>query len=246
MVQSHSTGSTITSHLLSLSSTSSLYARATKDHPFLVSAANDNLSTGLLSLWLSQDRIYAAQAYPRFAGALISHIPFRPPTLSASTAPDYSQRVLKILVFALQNVIREVGFFDDTSELWGLDLGQWRERKGTRDYTAEMARIFGSGKLEEGMLFLWAMEKVYFDVWTSVNDSLTEIQNPPSALRSLARNWSTAEFKVFVDDLADLVDDIYRDLGPDAWTLAEDVWRRVLELEEGFWPAAREEEDLAV
>ncbi|KAG6831405.1 hypothetical protein H0H87_005226 [Tephrocybe sp. NHM501043] len=238
--------STITSHLLSLPSTSASYVKATQSHPFLVSAGSDNLSDGLLSLWLSQDRIYAAQAYPRFIGALINHIPFRPPILSSSAAPDHAQRVLKVLVFALQNIVREVGFFDDTSTQWGMDLNRWKERKGTRDYTAEMARISATGKLEEGLLFLWAMEKVYLDVWSTVNDNLSSTQGPPSALRTLAQNWSTAEFKAFVDDLANLVDDIFRDLGPDAWTLAEDIWGRVLELEEGFWPGVEEENALAI
>ncbi|KAG6860561.1 hypothetical protein C0995_009843 [Termitomyces sp. Mi166 len=236
----------ITSHLLSLTPTSALYSRATKEHPFLISAAKDSLSDRLLSLWLLQDRIYAAHAYPRFVGTLISYIPFRPPVLSASVALDHSQRILKILVFSLENVVREVGFFDDTAKEWRLDLSRWKERKGTRDYTAEMARISGTGKVEEGLLFLWAMEKVYLDVWSIINHSLVLINGPPSALRLLAKNWSSAEFKAFVDDLASLVDDIYGDLDHDAWIKAEDVWRRVLELEEGFWPDVEEEKDLAL
>ncbi|KAG6900288.1 hypothetical protein C0993_000261 [Termitomyces sp. T159_Od127] len=190
------------------------------------------------------DRIYASQAYPRFAGALISHIPFQPAVLNASGTPDHSQRILKILVYSLQNVVREVEFFDDTAKKWGLNLAQWKERKGTRDYTAEMARISGTGKVEEGLLFLWAMEKVYLDVWSTVDEALTLANCPPSALRSLAKNWSTAEFKAFVDDLASLVDDIYRNLDSNAWIVAEDVWRRVLELEEDFWPGSKEEKEM--
>ncbi|KAF8068785.1 heme oxygenase-like protein [Lyophyllum atratum] len=227
----------ITTQLLSLSSHS--YTKATKSHPFLVSAANGTLTDTLLSLWLSQDYIYAAQAYPRFVGSLISHIPFRPPTLRSSVSPDHSQRILKILVFALENIVREVGFFHDTSGKWGLDLTGWNERKGTRDYTAEMARISGTGKIEEGLLFLWAMEKVYLDAWSNINEKLSSREGY-SALRSFATNWSTPEFKVFVDDLALLVDDVYRELGSDAWTVAEGIWQRVLELEEGFWPDAEE------
>ncbi|KAG6897282.1 hypothetical protein C0992_002822 [Termitomyces sp. T32_za158] len=225
---------TITSHLLCLCP--ALYSRATKAHPFLIAAAKNNLSDSILSLWLSQDRIYASQAYPRFVGALISHIPFRPNVLSASGVPDYSQRILNILVYSLQNIVREVGFFDHTVKEWRLDVTKWKERKETRNYTAEMARISGTGNVVEGLLFLWAMEKVYLDVWSTVNDALILANGPPSALGSLAKNWSTAEFKTFVDDLTSLVDDIYRNLDRDAWIVAEDVWRRVLELEEDFWP----------
>ncbi|GLB42075.1 putative TENA/THI-4/PQQC family protein [Lyophyllum shimeji] len=234
----------ITAHLLSTSDNSS-YANATKNHPFLLAAADGTLSDTLLSLWLSQDHIYAAQAYPRFVGSLISHIPFRPSALSSSASPDHSQRTLKILVFALANIVREVEFFNNTAKEWQLDLKGWRERKGTRDYTAEMSRISGSGKIEEGLLFLWAMEKVYLDAWSNVNEKISAREGT-SAVRAFATNWSTPEFKAFVDDLALLVDDVYRDLGSDEWIMAEEIWRRVIELEEDFWPGAEEEAQLKV
>lgn len=60
-------------------------------------------------------------------------------------------------------------------------------------------------------------------------------------LVALADNWSSKEFKGFVDDLAVLVDDIYEGLGPSAWTTATDIWRRIVELEESFWPEEGEE-----
>ncbi|KAF5381386.1 hypothetical protein D9615_008328 [Tricholomella constricta] len=240
----HSNAS-ITAYLLSLPNRSS-YAKATKDHAFLRSAANGTLTDTLLSLWLSQDRIYAAQAYPRFVGSLISHIPFRHPILVSSTSPDHSQRILKVLVFALENIVREIEFFDNTAKEWSLDLDRWKERKGTRDYTAEMAKVSVTGKIEEGLLFLWAMEKVYLEAWSIVNDSLSVLEGASPALKAFAVNWSTPEFKAFVDDLALLVDDIYRDLGRDAWTVAKDIWQRVTELEEGFWPNAEEEQLIQV
>lgn len=77
-----------------------------------------------------------------------------------------------------------------------------------------------------------------------MDEALTSANSPPSALKSLAKNWSTAEFKDFVDDLASLVDDIYRNLDRNAWIIAEDVWRRVLELEEDFWPGLEEGKDM--
>lgn len=61
---------------------------------------------------------------------------------------------------------------------------------------------------------------------------------------SFATNWSTAEFERFVDNLAVLVDDMYKGLGNDEWKYAEGIWRRVVELEEKFWPREGEEVDL--
>jgi hypothetical protein len=150
-----STVRSITAHLLSIS-TQPTYSSATKTHPFLTSAADGTLSNEQLSFWLCQDHIYAAHAYPRFIGSLISHIPFNQPHPCA----EHSQTILEILVSALENVVREVKFFKSTANTWGLDYEGWEERRETRDYTAEMARVSGTGRLEEGLLFLWAMEKV--------------------------------------------------------------------------------------
>jgi formylaminopyrimidine deformylase / aminopyrimidine aminohydrolase len=61
-----------------------------------------------------------------------------------------------------------------------------------------------------------------------------------SPVLSFATNWSTAEFKRFVDELAVVVDDIYGSLGDDAWKYAENIWERVVELEEKFWPKGEE------
>lgn len=259
----------ITAHLLTLHTTPT-YSTATKTHPFLTSAGDGTLTDTRLSIWLSQDRIYAAQAYPRFIGSLISHIPFDKPLSGAATAveddgDDHSQRILKILVFSLENIIREVDFFDATTRRWSLDVEGWKARKGTRDYVAEMASISKNGRIEEGLLFLWAMEKVsvpffsgderhpaqfllsmqvYLDAWSNIHDEIKSRGKTTGydfPLKSFAENWSTPEFKTFVDDLARLVDDIYRHLGEDAKATAERIWERVVELEDSFWPTDGEE-----
>jgi thiaminase len=154
----------LTEHLVSLHSTPRPYSAAT-EHPFLSAAGNGTLSDPLLALWLSQDRIYAAHAYPRFIGLLISKIPFSSSDALDSTKEKHNQKVLKILAFSLENVVREAAFFKDTSQKWGLDMECWKERKATRDYTAEMARVSSYGSLKDGVIFLWAMEKA--STWSS-------------------------------------------------------------------------------
>ncbi len=146
----------LTDHLLSLR-TPVPYADALR-HPFLISAASGSLSHERLGFWLSQDRLYAAHAYPRFIGSLISAIPYDASHKIGSPEERLNQRILDALVFSLTNVVREVNFFEETAKEWGLRIEDWKERKGTRDYTAEMARV--SRSLEDGLVFLWAMEKV--------------------------------------------------------------------------------------
>ena len=148
---------TVTSHLTSLHPRS--YSAATQ-HPFLTAAGSGTLPDSRLALWLSQDRIYAAHAYPRFIGLLISKIPFSSYDALDSPQEKHNQKVLKILAFSLENVVREAAFFRETSEKWGLDMECWKERKATRDYTAEMGRVSSYGCLDDGLIFLWAMERV--------------------------------------------------------------------------------------
>jgi formylaminopyrimidine deformylase / aminopyrimidine aminohydrolase len=149
----------LTEHLVSLRSIPRPYSAAT-EHPFLSAAGNGTLSDSLLALWLSQDRIYAAHAYPRFIGLLISKIPFCSSDALDSREEKQNQTILKSLAFSLDNVVREAEFFKETSQKWTLDMECWKERKGTRDYTAEMARVSSYGCLEDGLIFLWAMERV--------------------------------------------------------------------------------------
>jgi len=153
------TGKSLTRHLVSLSSIPRPYSAAT-EHTFLSAAGHGTLGDSLLALWLSQDRIYAAHAYPRFIGLLISKIPFCSSDALDSREEKKNQEVLKILAFSLDNVVREAAFFRETSQKWKLDMECWKERKATRDYTAEMARVSSYGCLEDGLVFLWAMERV--------------------------------------------------------------------------------------
>lgn len=153
-----STSESLTSHLVRLSTVRS-YTAAT-EHPFLASAGDGRLSKDLLSVYLSQDRLYAAHAYPKFVGCLLASVPFSSLDGIDCDRENYNQRVVAVLGGALQNVIREVNFFRDVAEKYGLQLSGWRERKATRDYTAEMSRVGASGRLEDGIVFLWAMERV--------------------------------------------------------------------------------------
>ncbi|KAK7681329.1 hypothetical protein QCA50_015420 [Cerrena zonata] len=199
-----STSESLTSHLVRLSTVRS-YTAAT-EHPFLASAGDGRLSKDLLSVYLSQDRLYAAHAYPKFVGCLLASVPFSSLDGIDCDRENYNQRVVAVLGGALQNVIREVNFFRDVAEKYGLQLSGWRERKATRDYTAEMSRVGASGRLEDGIVFLWAMERVYLDAWGFVSSLKNEHAGPTSAaVAELVDNWTNEEFVVFVDELADLV-----------------------------------------
>ncbi|KAJ6569533.1 heme oxygenase-like protein [Mycena capillaripes] len=230
---------TVTDYLQQLSTTVP-YADAV-NHQFLRSAGEGTIERSLFSLWLSQDRIYAAYAYPRFIGSLIAAIPFDKSVPLKSAAEAQNRRILKTLTAALENIIKEVEFFVQTADTHRLDLEIWRERKGTMDYIAEMDSIAGSKNIQDGLVFLWAMEKVYLDAWTFVRTESQKRLSQPSSpndvlVAQFVKNWTFPEFGKFVDELADLVN--ATDIGRQR---AAEIWERVIELEKDFWPLEGEE-----
>ena len=201
------------------------------------------MSADRLAFWLSQDRIYAARAYPRFIGGLITKIPFD----SRGIDEERNRRTLEVLSQALRGVMDEVRFFEETARANGLEIDGWRERKATRDYTAEMARIASLGSLEDGLVFLWAMEKAYLDAWCNVRSLLPtpvkDVYGTNKAIAELTAHWTNPEFVKFVDSIAAVVNEYHMGKSRDevAWNSAEELWARVVELEEGFWPNKGEE-----
>lgn len=153
-----SASETLTQHLQSLS-TVVPYTAAT-EHGFLVAAGTGKLSKEHLGLYLYQDRLYAAHAYPRFIGHLISAIPFSSLHAIKSKAEQDNQHIVRSLTYSLQNVVREINFFVETADKYGLPLEGWKERKATRDYMDSMAAVSSWGNLSDGLVFLWAMEQV--------------------------------------------------------------------------------------
>ncbi|KAL0578993.1 hypothetical protein V5O48_002988 [Marasmius crinis-equi] len=237
----------LTSHLLN-SSTKLPYDAAIK-HDFLTAAGSGTLDHNLLALWLSQDKTYATQGYPRFIGSLVANMAYNKPRMKDMSEEDSYYRTLKTLIFCMENIGLEIDFFRTTAEKWDLDLEGWKERQGTKDYLAEMDKVvrdYGPG-IEHGLVFLWAMERVYLDAWTYVKNRLQTSNLSPdqsltiAATSSFATNWSNKDFVAFVDRLADIVDSL--DIAPDSptWKDCEEIWSRVVELEVYFWPKSGEE-----
>lgn len=160
---------TLTGYLLSPENP---WRTATTEHTFLTEAKNGTLPLAKLAFWLAQDRIYAAHAYPRFIGALISRIPFQPTDAVSGPNERRNQETLKVLVSCLDNIVREISFFGDTAKKYQMDIESYAERKATRDYTAEMSRVALTSTFEEGLVFLWAMEQVRASRIPMISDPL--------------------------------------------------------------------------
>ncbi|GAA5840087.1 hypothetical protein JCM9279_002271 [Rhodotorula babjevae] len=230
--------------------------RISTEHPFLAAAGKHELSSDKLSEWLTQDRCYALHGYPKFIASLISALP-----LSSPSHQSASQSTLALLSYAMSNIHREVGFFDSLTPRFGIDLARRPTaraaageagklegglmRTNTRAYvsllvaTGAEANRNGGG-MEEGLVLLWAMEKLYNQAWLfaaqhPVSPSGTD-DKTSAALTELIDNWTNPEFADFVAKCEAAVDALELKEGTPAWSRAEEIFKYTLYLEQRFWP----------
>ncbi|RDW86518.1 putative transcription regulator PAB1642 [Aspergillus mulundensis] len=252
----------LTTHLPSI--TPVALERATT-HPFLRAAGSGTLPKHTLAAWLSQDRLYA-QTYVRFIGQLLSktHLP---PTPSAPGQRSIPEKILGILVDALNNIHRELAFFEDVAREYGLDLntplaelggpqeggGKFAPAPITQGYIDMFMSASSPGNsLLEGLVVLWATEICYLRAWKYAAGFLGRRaekggeDTDGGALREkFIPNWASEEFEEFVGKIGDVVDEVAeRELGGeggDALERCERWWRQVVWLEERFWPGVEEQ-----
>lgn len=152
----------------------------------------------------------------------------------------------------LSNIIREIHFFEDTAQSHDISLethtsGLSEESTAllgllapnTKAYIDFMLSVASTGTFEEGLVLLWAMEKLYLDAWSFAASQPPASENSVpdnhvrKALDALIDNWTSSEFRAFVQELGDIVNEVVGSPGPHL----EGIWASVLWLEQRFWGA---------
>jgi hypothetical protein len=153
----------LTAHLLA--KCASPFEQATQQ-PFLSHAGCGSLAPGPLSQWLVQDAHYA-RGYIRFVGQLLAKIRL-PQTTNSQFHPMY--RTMDLLISALNNMRREMQFFEITATKYGLALSQDPATPITRALLdLFVSASSSSASLLEGMVVLWGTEHVCLaicPIWT--------------------------------------------------------------------------------
>lgn len=128
------------------------------EQPFLSHAGCGTLGATSLSQWLAQDG-YISRAFISFIGTLIGKIRL-PETQQSHMSTPY--RALDLLISALNNIRREMTFFETTQQKYGLPPSAGdAPRPATRGFTDLLASVSSpSASLLEGMVVLWATEHV--------------------------------------------------------------------------------------
>ncbi|KAI1143510.1 heme oxygenase-like protein [Hypoxylon sp. FL0543] len=258
--------SSISEYLLSSPEITDLYERATRSH-FLSLAGQGQLAVEDLNQWLSQDRLYA-QAYIRFIGGLISRVQLPTKVDDQGTSKTLQWRILSLLQTALSGITRELQFFEENAKKYGLDLeapgpvaeggnlsnksAGFAPNKVTQDYI-DLFDSFSAqpqGKLEktllDGLVVLWATEKVYLDSWTYAKEQASENADTKGDLdggalrKEFIPNWTSEQFQAFVKECQECLDASadFQDGDTEEVIAAGSmaIFKRVLVLEESFWP----------
>ncbi|GAA6061958.1 hypothetical protein JCM10212_002000 [Sporobolomyces blumeae] len=219
--------------------------------PFLRAAGRRELSSDKLSEWLTQDRVYALCGYPKFIASCIAALP-----LSSAALQRSSQSLLGLFSFALSNIDREVAFFDSLGPKYGLDLAfappkgnigtlQGRLVKPTTKAYVDLLIATGAeagknGSLDEALVLLWGMEKIYLLAWTFAKSQTPSNADTSSstaeALKELVHNWTQPEFVEFVERIEREVEKFQLQEGTEAWQRCEEMFKYNLLLEQQFWP----------
>ncbi|KAK1982691.1 hypothetical protein LZ30DRAFT_590074 [Colletotrichum cereale] len=237
------------------------YARATQSR-FLSAAADGTLPRDVLGRWLANDRLYI-HAYIKGVGRLLDALDL--PDLASTTAePPLTERLLQWLVDALVNVRREEKFFVETAARFGIEVNLPASRGGgvvVQDEKLDGLKCFERlfGRLSkgpqplgwlEGAVLLYATEKCYLDAWSGARDGLdasadgSQDADGGALRKEFVPNWSSDEFKAFVDELGAIIDQGYEEAVKTGEEGVENnlrvralgVWREVVFAEEKFWP----------
>ncbi|GAA6022332.1 hypothetical protein JCM11491_005266 [Sporobolomyces phaffii] len=237
--------------------------RVAVEHPFVLAAGDHSLAHPVLAEWLAQDRVYALCGYPKFIAQLIAALPLASPRDQRRARP-----LLTLFVDALANIDREVAFFDSLGPKYGLDLDLEQRSPARLGVSAPppsdddsrgklVSRVHPTtkayvdlliatgaeahGTLDEALVLLWGMEKIYLLAWTHAKSQPeapgVDADSPTvRALRELVENWTTPEFVAFVDRIESEVENLGLREGTDAWDRCEEMFKYNLLLEQQFWP----------
>jgi len=124
---------------------------------FLSHAGCGTLSAPALMQWLSQDA-HISRAFVSFVGTLIGKVRL-PETSNSQQHTTY--RAMDLLISTLNNVRREMSFFEVNAGKYGLVIGGEEIKPATKAYLDLFASASSpSASLLEGMVVLWATEHV--------------------------------------------------------------------------------------
>ncbi|THY53593.1 heme oxygenase-like protein [Aureobasidium pullulans] len=217
---------------------------------FLSHAGCGTLSAGAMSQWLAQDS-HVSRGYIAFVGQLIGKIRL-PIVANSQSHPLY--RAMDLLISALNNVRREMSFFEITATKYNLNIVKEEPNPITRSFLDLFVSASSpAASLLEGAVVLWAVEHCYRASWAyaaSFSSSLNQPILPYSSNgdshnaalhQSLIPNWTSPAFAKFVEACKAVVDELANaetsPNGREQMSRCLSAFNQVLWLWERTWPS---------
>jgi thiaminase len=244
----------LTTHLLSINHEQ--FLRITQ-HSFLARAANGTLPKPLVAQWLANDVQYL-KVYQGLSEQTLTIVRNTQPEATISDPNDVETRLIGWLGAAIQNGNREERFFQEVANIYKLDIGitEATKNEGLRRYETLYNTFTANDRNAflpwlEGAVFLWAMEKVYYEAWSWARrqDAQTsprtfdKDQDGGAMRREFIPNWSNRDFMMFVEQLERIINEAVStavkgndELWRQVKIRTDAVWMAVLDAEEAFWP----------
>lgn len=216
--------------------------------PFLVAAGTGNLSKILLSMWLSQRRLYA-QAYIGFIGSLISRVDL-PYAYIEDKKSSIRWRIVQMLSSSLETNHKDLKFLEDVGKRHHINL-EFAPRPDvyfvaagpTKQYI-DLFRAFWTNPtmtLLEGFVILWATKHCQLTAWKFASRHLNPTRGADldgGALRKeFIPRWTSNESEKFVSEVTECMNLLAdrEDAGFKIETFRA-VWIHILGIESNFWP----------
>jgi hypothetical protein len=131
--------------------------KSATEQAFLSHVGCGTISANALTHWLAQDA-HVSRAFVSFVGRLIGKI--RLPD-TAITMDNTTFRTFDLLISTLNNVRREMSFFDSTAIKWGLQIESEIPKPATKGFIDLLSSASSSSaSLLEGLVLLWTTEHV--------------------------------------------------------------------------------------
>ena len=133
-----------------------------------------------MTQWLAQDA-HISREFVSFVGRLIGKM--RLPD-TAITMENTTFRTFDLLISTLNNVRREMSFFDTTASKYGLQIEPELPKPATKGYVDLLASASGSGaSLLEGLVLLWTTEHVSIGLYSFSVTAIADIPHSATELR---------------------------------------------------------------
>ncbi|WWC68995.1 uncharacterized protein I206_102931 [Kwoniella pini CBS 10737] len=220
-------------------------------HEFLKQSGEGSIDSEILKEWLKQDYLFAYEGGIKYTAALLSKISLSPS--NSYIRPFPSSDLVPILGWSATNLLRETDWFLSVAKEYGLEVfnSEIREKELhkygllgeynsiTRGYIDYLQVIGSLGSIEEGILVLWASEKIYNSAWLyakTFSKANTSSNDTQKALVKFVQNWTTPEFTDFVKKCEDAMNKFDIELGSEAAERCEKAFKVILWYEQRFWP----------